>query len=121
MSELRNWILNRAPDLRIMKAFIDDRRGVTAVFTVDGVEHSVGPMTGDDADEGILRLVADALCEALGLQSALAASTPTLQQDIVRASLAGDEATRLALTAEYVSSVRAGNPAQRMPPRWKLQ
>ena len=93
-SALLAWLRDVAPDLRIGKAIVDGRRVCVARFTCNGHEFELDA-SGDDPDEEIVRLAVDAARASLGLPPL--GEQPKdlrLEQDIVRASLAGDEATR---------------------------
>lgn len=114
MSDLRSWIINRASDFRVTRSIVDGRRELVGHLTINGQLQSIGPFSGESADDDVEKACAKALYEALGMA---AANAPTLAQEIVRASLAGDEATRIALTAQYLEGGNAVSPA-RPRTRW---
>lgn len=97
---LLDWLRNVAPDLRIGKAILDGKRVCFARFTCQDIEHELEAL-GDDPDEEIVRAAVAAARETMGLPPLFTPDrTVQLEQDIVRASLAGDEAGCEALTRQ---------------------
>ena len=99
MSPLREWIQNQIPDLRIVRQLKEGCRELTATFSVGGLPQSIGPVGGEDPEADIEEQIATVLRESLGY---VAKSSRSLEREIVKAALNGDEAGRLALTAEYI-------------------
>ena len=122
MSELKNWILNHGPDLRITKELVNGERCCAASLTVQGVFHEIGPVIGDDADEAIIRLVAETICETIGIPSIFEnRESNSLQLEIILASLSGDDATAKALTAQYVTRDKlSAMPMPRAAKGWSV-
>jgi len=103
-ASLLDWLRSVAPDLRIGKAVIDGERVCFAKFTVNGVEHELSA-PGDDDDDAIVRVAVDAARESMGMPPLI--GTPRLvqlEQDIVRASLDGDDSARDALVRQLFAA-----------------
>lgn len=119
MTPLREWFNHRIPDLRITRRLTEEgERVLNATFSFAGVEYAAGPVGGEDPEQAIEAEIAEVLWQTLGQAPS---RTRSLEQQIVQAALDGDEATRLALTAEYIRTPRNSNSRSPRPrSRWTI-